>query len=168
MKRIEIRDLFKTYNDYNQEQVTICGWARTIRDSKNIAFLSLNDGAFKCVQVVIEREKVANYDEVVKQIVGASFCVTGKLIVTPEAKQPFEINAEEITVLGESASDYPLQKKHHTVEFLRTIPPTFNAGVFGDSSSLKTIKVPTGCVDEYKAVITPTTYAQYVTDEPLV
>ena len=122
MKRIEIRDLFKTYQNYDQQQVTICGWARTIRDSKNIAFLSLNDGAFKCVQVVIEREKVANYDEVVKQIVGASFCVTGKLIVTPEAKQPFEINAEEITVLGESSADYPLQKKHHTVEFLRTIP----------------------------------------------
>ena len=122
MKRIEIRDLFKTYQNYDQQQVTICGWARTIRDSKNIAFLSLNDGAFKCVQVVIEREKVANYDDVVKQIVGASFCVTGKLIVTPEAKQPFEINAEEITVLGESSADYPLQKKHHTVEFLRTIP----------------------------------------------
>ena len=122
MKRIEIKDLFKTYKDYNQKQITICGWARTIRDSKNIAFLSLNDGAFKCVQVVIEREKVANYDEVVKQIVGASFCVTGTLIVTPEAKQPFEINASEITVLGESSADYPLQKKHHTVEFLRTIP----------------------------------------------
>lgn len=122
MERIEIRDLFKTYEKYDQQEVTICGWARTIRDSKNIAFLSLNDGAFKCVQVVIEREKVSNYDEVVKQIVGASFCVSGKLIVTPEAKQPFEINASEITVLGESASDYPLQKKHHSIEFLRTIP----------------------------------------------
>ncbi len=122
MKRIEIRDLFKTYANLDGQEVTICGWARTIRDSKNIAFLSLNDGAFKCVQVVIEREKVSNYDEVVKQIVGASFSVTGKLIVTPEAKQPFEINASNIEVLGESAGDYPLQKKHHTVEFLRTIP----------------------------------------------
>ena len=122
MERIEIRDLFKTYQNYDQKEITICGWARTIRDSKNIAFLSLNDGAFKCVQVVIEREKLANYDEVVKQIVGASFCVRGKLIVTPEAKQPFEINASEIVILGESSADYPLQKKHHSVEFLRTIP----------------------------------------------
>lgn len=122
MERIEIRDLYKTYSSLDQKEITICGWARTIRDSKNIAFLSLNDGAFKCVQVVIEREKVANYDDVVKQIVGASFKVTGKLIVTPEAKQPFEINANTIEILGESAPDYPLQKKHHTVEFLRTIP----------------------------------------------
>ena len=122
MKRIEIKDLNKNYQDFGGKSVTICGWARTIRDSKNIAFVSLNDGAFKCVQVVVEREKVANYDEVVKQISGASFCVTGKVILTPEAQQPFEINAEEVKVLGESSADYPLQKKRHTIEFLRTIP----------------------------------------------
>ena len=122
MKRIEIKDLNKNYQDFGGKSVTICGWARTIRDSKNIAFVSLNDGAFKCVQVVVEREKVTNYDEVVKQISGASFCVTGKVILTPEAQQPFEINAEEVKVLGESSADYPLQKKRHTIEFLRTIP----------------------------------------------
>lgn len=122
MKRIEIKDLNKNYQDFGGKSVTICGWARTIRDSKNIAFVSLNDGAFKCVQVVVEREKVENYDEVVKQISGASFCVTGKVILTPEAQQPFEINAEEVKVLGESSADYPLQKKRHTIEFLRTIP----------------------------------------------
>lgn len=122
MKRIEIKDLNKKYQELGGKQITICGWARTIRDSKNIAFVSLNDGAFKCVQVVVEREKVENYDEVVKQTVGASFCVTGQLILTPEAQQPFEINATTIKVLGESAPDYPLQKKRHTIEFLRTIP----------------------------------------------
>lgn len=122
MKRIEIKDLNKNYNDFGGKSVTICGWARTIRDSKNIAFVSLNDGAFKCVQVVVEREKVSNYDEVVKQISGASFSVTGKVVLTPEAQQPFEINAEEVKVLGESSADYPLQKKRHTIEFLRTIP----------------------------------------------
>lgn len=122
MKRIEIKDLNKKYQELDGKEITICGWARTIRDSKNIAFVSLNDGAFKCVQVVVEREKVENYDEVVKQTVGASFCVTGQLILTPEAQQPFEINATTISVLGESAQDYPLQKKRHTVEFLRTIP----------------------------------------------
>ena len=73
MQRVEIRDLFKSYDKYADKTITVCGWARTIRDSKNIAFLELNDGAFKSVQVVIERDKVANYDEVVKQNVGSSF-----------------------------------------------------------------------------------------------
>ncbi len=122
MKRIEIRDLYKAYQDYDGKEITVCGWARTIRDSKNIGFLSLNDGAFKCLQVVLEREKLENYDEIVKQTVGASFCVTGKVVVTPEAQQPFEINASEVEILGTSDVDYPLQKKRHTIEFLRTIP----------------------------------------------
>ena len=122
MERIEIRDLFKTYKDYENQTVTVCGWARTVRDSKNIAFVELNDGAFKSVQVVVEREKVNNYDEIVKQNVGSSFEIKGKLIVTPNAQQPFELNAENVCVLGESEGDYPLQKKRHTVEFLRSIP----------------------------------------------
>jgi len=122
MKRTEIKDLYKTYEKLGGQTLTICGFARTIRDSKNIAFLSLNDGAFKCIQVVLEREKVKNYDEVVRQLVGASFCVTGKLILTPTAQQPFEINAEKIEILGESSADYPLQKKGHSIEFLRSIP----------------------------------------------
>jgi len=122
MKRIEIRDLYKAYQEYDGKEITVCGWARTIRDSKNIAFLSLNDGAFKCLQVVLEREKVENYDEIVKQTVGSSFMVTGKVILTPEAQQPFEINASSAVVLGASDTDYPLQKKRHTIEFLRTIP----------------------------------------------
>ena len=98
MKRIEIRDLYKAYQEYDGKTITVCGWARTIRDSKNIAFVSLNDGAFKCLQIVVEKEKVANYDEVVKQTVGSSFMIQGKVILTPEAQQPFEINAEKITV----------------------------------------------------------------------
>ena len=122
MKRIEIRDLYKAYQEYDGKEITVCGWARTIRDSKNIAFVSLNDGAFKCLQVVVEREKVENYDDIVKQTVGSSFMVTGKVILTPEAQQPFEINATGVTVLGASDTDYPLQKKRHTIEFLRTIP----------------------------------------------
>ena len=122
MKRVEIRDLNKKFEELGGKTITVCGFARTIRDSKNIAFINLNDGAFKGVQVVLEREKVANYDEVVRQLTGASFRVVGKVVLTPEAKQPFEISATEIEVLGESAADYPLQKKGHTVEFLRTIP----------------------------------------------
>ena len=122
MKRVEIRDLYKSYQAYEGKEITLCGWARTVRDSKNIAFIELNDGAFKSVQVVVEREKCKNYEEIVKENVGTSFCVTGKVIVTPNAQQPFEINAKEVEVLGSCALDYPLQKKRHTVEFLRTIP----------------------------------------------
>ncbi len=122
MKRVEIRDLHKVYEKFADQTITICGWARTIRDSKNIAFLELNDGAFKSVQVVLEREKIANYDEVVKQNVGASFCVEGKVVLTPNAQQPFEIGAVNAEVLGISETDYPLQKKGHTMEFLRSIP----------------------------------------------
>ena len=122
MQRVEIRDLHKIYKEYADKVITVCGWARTVRDSKNIAFVEINDGAFKSVQVVVEREKVNNYDEIVKQRVGASFAVVGKLVLTPNAQQPFEISAVEVQVLGESEADYPLQKKGHTLEFLRTIP----------------------------------------------
>ena len=122
MKRTEIRILNQDFEKLNGKKIKVCGWARTVRDSKNIGFIELNDGNFKSVQIVFEREKIANYDEVAKQNVGASFEVLGKVVVTPNAKQPFEINADSVVVLGESATDYPLQKKGHTIEFLRSIP----------------------------------------------
>ena len=122
MKRIELRVLNKDYEKYDGKIVTVCGWVRTVRDSKNIGFINLNDGSFKGVQVVFEREKCANYDEVAKQNVAAALEVKGKVVLTPKAQQPFEINAENIEILGESATDFPLQKKGHTLEFLRSIP----------------------------------------------
>ena len=122
MKRVEIRDLHTIYKEYADQTITVCGWARTIRDSKNIAFVEINDGAFKSVQIVVEREKISNYDEIVKQNVGSSFEINGKLILTPNAQQPFEISAVEVKVLGGSEADYPLQKKGHSIEFLRTMP----------------------------------------------
>lgn len=122
MKRTELKTLQKNFADYDGKTVTVCGWARTVRDSKNIGFIELNDGSFKSVQIVLERSKLANYDELVKQNVGASFEIVGKVIVTPQAKQPFEINANKAEVLGTSATDYPLQKKGHSIEFLRSIP----------------------------------------------
>lgn len=122
MKRIELRDLNKSFEKFKYKTITVCGWARTIRDSKNIAFIELNDGAFKSVQIVVERAKIENYDAIVKENVGSSFEIKGRVILTPEAKQPFEINAEEVEILGSCDLDYPLQKKRHTVEFLRTIP----------------------------------------------
>lgn len=122
MKRIEIRDLYKKYTEFADKEITVCGWARTIRDSKNIAFIELNDGAFKSVQIVVERDKVSNYDDIVKENVGTSFQIVGTVVITPTAQQPFEINAKTVNILGSCDTDYPLQKKRHTIEFLRSMP----------------------------------------------
>lgn len=122
MKRTEIVTLLAN-TPADGTQVTVCGWARTVRDSKNIGFLELNDGsAFKGIQIVLIANQLNNYKDVVKLGVGASVQVTGTIVLTPQAKQPFEISAQSVTVLGDCPSDYPLQKKRHTVEFLRTMP----------------------------------------------
>ncbi|MBQ9104102.1 MAG: asparagine--tRNA ligase [Clostridia bacterium] len=134
MKRTILKQIFKNSQEFGGKKVTVCGWARTIRDGKAFGFIELNDGSyFKNCQIVFDREKVANYDEIARQNVGACLMVKGTLILTPENPQPFEINADEIKVLGTSTADYPLQKKRHTLDFLRTIPHlrprtnTFNA-----------------------------------------
>lgn len=120
MKREIIKNIFEDPVAFDGKTVTLGGWARSIRDSKAFGFIDLNDGScFKGVQVVFEREKIANYDEIAKQNVGASLVVTGKVVLTPENKQPFEIKADAISVEGTSTADYPLQKKRHTVEYLR-------------------------------------------------
>lgn len=122
MKNIEIAKLYKEAESYAEQSVTVCGWVKTIRDSKNLGFIELNDGScFKNLQVVFTADAVSNYKEIAKQNVGAALCVAGKLVLTPSARQPFEIQAEEITVEGTSAPDYPLQKKRHTLEYLRTV-----------------------------------------------
>lgn len=120
MKRTQLKEIFKNQQEFGTKTVTVCGWARTIRDSKSFGFIELNDGSFfKNCQIVFDREKVSNYDEVAKQNVGACIKVTGTVILTPERNQPFEINADSIEILGASTPDYPLQKKRHTLEFLR-------------------------------------------------
>ncbi len=122
MERVKIAALWKDAAAYADKTITVCGWARTIRDQKNFGFIDLNDGSsFKGVQVVFERAVLDNYDEIAKLNVGAALIVEGKLVLTPEAKQPFEVKAASVVVEGISASDYPLQKKRHTVEYLRTI-----------------------------------------------
>ncbi len=122
MKRLEIKCLYDDIKAYSSKTVTVCGWARTIRDSKTLGFIDLNDGScFKGVQIVFEADKISNFAEIASQNVGASLTITGEVIHTPEAKQPFEIHANEISVLGTSTADYPLQKKRHSVEYLRTI-----------------------------------------------
>ena len=122
MVRLEIKKLFEASEKYADQNVTVCGWVKTLRDSKAIGFIELNDGScFKGVQIVFEAAKLDNYKDIAKLNVGSAVKVTGKLLLTPQASQPFEINADEISVEATSTPDYPLQKKRHSVEFLRTI-----------------------------------------------
>ena len=109
-------------DEFGGGEVTVSGWVRTIRSSKNFGFIEMNDGSFfKGIQIVIEDSKLDNYAEVSKLNVGAAVTVTGTLELTPEAKQPMEIKAESVVIDGESTPDYPLQKKRHSFEYLRTI-----------------------------------------------
>ena len=122
MEKMQLKDLNRNYASLDGQSVTVAGWARTIRDSKAFGFIELNDGScFKNTQIVFERETLENYDEIAHSNVGCALIVTGKVVVTPENKQPYEIKAESVMVEGESAPDYPLQKKRHSVEFLREI-----------------------------------------------
>lgn len=122
MKRTEIVALYSQTEQFSGQTVTVCGWVRTIRDSKALGFMELNDGScFKGVQVVFEADKLENFKEIAKLNVGAAVKVTGTLLETPEAKQPFEIHADEVSVEGTSSPEYPLQKKRHSLEYLRTI-----------------------------------------------
>ncbi|MBQ6267825.1 MAG: asparagine--tRNA ligase [Clostridia bacterium] len=122
MKRTEIKQFYAAAADYADQTVTVAGWIRTLRDSKVIGFIELNDGScFKSVQIVFEEAKVANFKDVTKLNVGAAVQVTGTLLLTPQAGQPFEINADAIEILAVSSPDYPLQKKRHSLEYLRTI-----------------------------------------------
>ena len=122
MKHQKIAGIFADASAFDGQKIRVCGWVRTVRDLKNFGFIELNDGScFKSLQVVFERGSLNNYDEISKQNVGAALIVDGTLVLTPEAKQPFELKADAITVEGASTPDYPLQKKRHSVEFLRTI-----------------------------------------------
>ena len=120
MKRDLISKLYSDSGSFLGKTVTVCGWVKSVRDSKSFGFIDLNDGScFKSVQVVFEREKIQNYDEIAALNVGSAIVVEGNVVATPNNKQPFEINAVSINVEGESTPDYPLQKKRHSVEYLR-------------------------------------------------
>ncbi|MEG1436582.1 MAG: asparagine--tRNA ligase [Oscillospiraceae bacterium] len=122
MQRVEINKLFENTTQYDQQEITVCGWIRTVRDSKNIGFAQINDGSsFQSLQIVFEQSKLKNYSEIASLNVGAAIIVTGRVVRTPQARQPLEISASKIEVEGVSSPDYPLQKKHHTLEYLRTI-----------------------------------------------
>ena len=122
MERTTIAAVFADQEALDGQTVTVCGWARTIRDMKTFGFIELNDGScFKNLQVVMDANVLDNYKEIASQNVGAALIVKGQVVLTPEAKQPLEVKAASIAVEGPSAPDYPLQKKRHSVEFLRTI-----------------------------------------------
>ena len=119
MEKVLVRQLFRQ-TPADGAQLLVSGWVRTVRDSKAFAFIELNDGSFfKNLQVVLD-ESVPDFREVVKVTLGSAIEVEGTLKLTPEAKQPFELKASRVTVVGMAAADYPLQKKRHTVEYLRT------------------------------------------------
>lgn len=118
---INIRELHHNYKDYDGKVVTIGGWVRSIRDSKTFGFMVVNDGTFFEPVQVVYADKLDNFETICKLNVGAAVIVTGEVKVTPEMKQPFEIHAQEVIIEGESTPDYPLQKKRHSFEYLRTI-----------------------------------------------
>lgn len=121
MDLISIRDLYKNREEYLDKEITIGGWVRSIRDSKSFGFIVVNDGTFFEALQVVYHDSMDNFGEISRLNVGAAIIVTGTLVATPQAKQPFEIQAKEVTVEGTSAPDYPLQKKRHSFEYLRTI-----------------------------------------------
>ena len=122
IERTRIAAVFADADTLSGKEITVFGWARTIRDMKTFGFVELNDGScFKNLQVVMSAQELDNYRDIAGQNVGAALRVTGTVVLTPEAKQPLELRAREIAVEGKSTPDYPLQKKRHTVEFLRTI-----------------------------------------------
>lgn len=120
-ERIKLSEINNNFKDFDGKEVEVCGWIRNLRDSKKIAFIELNDGShFKSTQIVLE-EGLENYKDIVSLNIGSSIIVYGKVKVTPNAKQPFEIMANKIEISGKSSPDYPLQNKRHSMEFLREV-----------------------------------------------
>jgi len=121
MGLVDIRQLYRNKEQYTGKKVQVGGWIRSVRDSKTFGFIVLNDGTYFETLQVVYHDSMENFIAISKLNVGSAIIVTGELVATPEAKQPFEIQAEEIVVEGNSTTDYPLQKKRHTLEYLRTI-----------------------------------------------
>ena len=121
MELLSVREIFRNKEEYLGKEIEIGGWVRSIRDSKTFGFIVLNDGTFFEPIQVVYNDSMDNFAQVSKLNVGAALIVKGTLVATPQAKQPFEIQATEVLIEGESTPDYPLQKKRHTLEYLRTI-----------------------------------------------
>ena len=121
MELITVRELFKEKEKFAGKEVTVGGWIRSVRDSKSFGFIVLSDGTYFETLQIVYHDNMENFAEVSKLNVGSAVIVKGELVLTPDAKQPFEIQASEVIVEGKSTSDYPLQKKRHSMEYLRTI-----------------------------------------------
>ena len=122
MKDIQLRELHRNTAEYADKQIVVRGWVRTNRSSNKFGFIELNDGTFfKSVQVVYEADKIDNFDAIAKAPISSALMVEGTLVLTPDAKQPFEIKADKVVMEADSAPDYPLQKKRHSMEFMREI-----------------------------------------------
>ena len=121
MKLTTIRELYRDTEAYLDKEITVGGWVRSVRDSKSFGFLVLHDGSFFETLQIVYHDTMENFAQVSRLNVGAAVIVKGTLVATPQAKQPFEIQAAEVTLEGASAPEYPLQKKRHTLEYLRTM-----------------------------------------------
>ena len=121
MNLVTVRELYKNREAYLDKEISVGGWVRSVRDSKAFGFIVVSDGSYFDTLQIVYHDTLANFDEICRLNVGAAIIVKGTLVATPQAKQPFEIQASEVVVEGASAPDYPLQKKRHTLEYLRTI-----------------------------------------------
>ena len=119
---LTVRQLYKDTAAYADKAVTFSGWVRNLRASKAFGFIMLSDGTFFTPVQVVYHDTLENFAAISKLNIGAALIVTGKLVLTPDAKQPFEIQAERVAIEGPSTPDFPVQPKRHTMEYLRTIP----------------------------------------------
>ena len=114
MNLITVREIYKNREDFLEKEISVGGWVKSVRDSKSFGFIVLSDGSYFETLQIVYHDTMDNFDEISKLNVGAAVIVTGTLVSTPQAKQPFEIQAGRVTVEGASAPDYPLQKKRHS------------------------------------------------------
>ena len=122
MERVKVKEIFKDSKKYLGREITVTGWIRKIRDAKKIVFIELNDGSFfKAIQVIVEEGIIKNFAEISKLNISSSIVVKGRLVENPNVKQPFEIRADKLEIIGKSAEDYPIQPKKHSMEYLRTM-----------------------------------------------
>ncbi len=121
MELITIRELYREKEKYIGKEITVGGWVRSVRDSKTFGFVVLHDGTYFETLQIVYHDSMENFADISKLNVGSAIIIEGELVATPEAKQPFEIQAKTIQIEGASTADYPLQKKRHSLEFLRTI-----------------------------------------------
>ena len=122
MDLVSVRELFKNTDAYAGKEITVGGWVRANRKSKQFGFIALNDGTYFTPVQVVYTDAMENFQEIAKVNIGAALIIKGQLLLTPDAQQPFEIQAASVAVEGDSSGDYPMQKKRHSVEFLRTMP----------------------------------------------